>query len=102
MKDESPEADVSGVSSPTSLPAISLLSPKAMEMAGCIIKVQEEHREKAKVQVFECFFYFNFFLLKNSLTVIIFFFVTFNFICKPNFKCFFFCCCFFNSYDFCQ
>ncbi|XP_031590723.1 nucleoporin GLE1 isoform X1 [Oreochromis aureus] len=49
VKDESPEADVSGVSSPTSLPAISLLSPKAMEMAGCIIKVQEEHREKAKL-----------------------------------------------------
>lgn len=40
---------MSGVSSPTSLPAISLLSPKAMEMAGCIIKVQEEHREKAKL-----------------------------------------------------
>lgn len=61
MKDESPEADVSGVSSPTSLPAISLLSPKAMEMAGCIIKVQEEHREKAKVQVFDSVFYFIFF-----------------------------------------
>lgn len=75
MKDESPEADVSGVSSPTSLPAISLLSPKAMEMAGCIIKVQEEHREKAKVQVFDSVFYFNLFLLKNSLTVIIFFFL---------------------------
>lgn len=58
MKDESPEADVSGVSSPTSLPAISLLSPKAMEMAGCIIKVQEEHREKAKVQVFDSVFLF--------------------------------------------
>lgn len=74
MKDESPEADVSGVSSTTSLPAISLLSPKAMEMAGCIIKVQEEHREKAKVQVFDSVFYFILFLLKNSLTVIIFFF----------------------------
>lgn len=98
MKDESPEADVSGVSSPTSLPAISLLSPKAMEMAGCIIKVQEEHREKAKVQVFHSVFYFNFFYWKNSLTVIFFFF-TFNFICEPNFKCFF---VFFNSYDFCQ
>lgn len=96
MKDESPEADVSGVSSPTSLPAISLLSPKAMEMAGCIIKVQEEHREKAKVQVFDSVFYFNFFFTEKQLNsdhLFFFFFFTFNFICKPNFKCFF--CCFF-------
>uniref|UniRef100_A0A3Q0RQ98 mRNA export factor GLE1 n=1 Tax=Amphilophus citrinellus TaxID=61819 RepID=A0A3Q0RQ98_AMPCI len=48
-KDESPEADISGVSSPSSLPALSLLSPKAMETAGRIIKVQEEHREEAKL-----------------------------------------------------
>lgn len=68
MKDESPEADVSGVSSPTSLPAISLLSPKAMEMAGCIIKVQEEHREKAKVQVFDSvFFILIFFFTEKQL-----------------------------------
>ncbi|XP_049435355.1 mRNA export factor GLE1 [Epinephelus fuscoguttatus] len=48
-KDEDPEADVSEVSSPTSLPAISLLSPKAMETAGRILKFEEQQREKAKV-----------------------------------------------------
>lgn len=48
-KDESLEADVSGFVSPSSLPALSLLSPKAMETAGRIIKVEEEHREEAKV-----------------------------------------------------
>lgn len=48
-KDDDPEADVSEVSSPASLPAISLLSPKAMEMAGRIIKFEERQREKAKV-----------------------------------------------------
>lgn len=31
-------------------PTISLLSPKAVEMAGRIIKCEEEHREKAKVR----------------------------------------------------
>ncbi|KAM7415587.1 hypothetical protein PAMA_017892 [Pampus argenteus] len=46
--DEDPEADVSEVSSLVSLPTISLLSPKAMEMAGRIIKFEEEQREKAK------------------------------------------------------
>ncbi|XP_022623835.1 nucleoporin GLE1 [Seriola dumerili] len=49
VKDEDPEADVSEVSSPASPPAISLLSPKAMEMAGCILKAEEKCREKAKV-----------------------------------------------------
>ncbi|XP_008298095.1 mRNA export factor GLE1 [Stegastes partitus] len=48
-KDENPEEDVSEVSSPALLPAISLLSPKAMETAGRIIRFEEEHREKAKV-----------------------------------------------------
>ncbi|XP_067428730.1 mRNA export factor GLE1 [Thunnus thynnus] len=48
-KDEDTEADVGEVSSPASLPAISLLSPKAMETAGRIIKFEEEQREKAKV-----------------------------------------------------
>lgn len=49
-KDEDPEEDVSQVSSPASLPAISLLSPKAMETAGRILKFEEERREKAKVR----------------------------------------------------
>ncbi|KAM9360177.1 mRNA export factor GLE1 [Symphorus nematophorus] len=49
VKDEDAEADFSEVSSPASLPAISLLSPKAMEMAGRIIKVEKEQREKAKM-----------------------------------------------------
>ncbi|XP_053182227.1 mRNA export factor GLE1 [Scomber japonicus] len=48
-KAEDPEVDVSEVSSPASLPAISLLSPKAMDTAGRIIKFEEEQREKAKV-----------------------------------------------------
>lgn len=48
-KDENPEEDVSEVSSPASLPSISLLSPKAMETAGRIIRFEEEHREKAKL-----------------------------------------------------
>lgn len=37
------------VSSPTSPPSISLQSPKAMEMAGCIIKFEKKQREKAQV-----------------------------------------------------
>nr|XP_040050627.1 nucleoporin GLE1 [Gasterosteus aculeatus aculeatus] len=45
-KDDGPEDDVLDV--PTSLPSISLLSPKAMETAGRIIKFEEEQREKAK------------------------------------------------------
>uniref|UniRef100_A0A7N9AV14 mRNA export factor GLE1 n=1 Tax=Mastacembelus armatus TaxID=205130 RepID=A0A7N9AV14_9TELE len=36
-------------SSPATLPAMSLLSPKAMETAGHIIRFEEEHREKAKM-----------------------------------------------------
>lgn len=51
--DDDPEADISQVSSPASLPAISLLSPKAMEMAGLIIKFEEGKREKAKVR-YDC------------------------------------------------
>uniref|UniRef100_A0A671X9R8 mRNA export factor GLE1 n=1 Tax=Sparus aurata TaxID=8175 RepID=A0A671X9R8_SPAAU len=47
--DDDPEADISQVSSPASLPAISLLSPKAMETAGLIIKFEEGKREKAKM-----------------------------------------------------
>ncbi|XP_034547368.1 nucleoporin GLE1 [Notolabrus celidotus] len=47
VKDE--DADISDVSSPVSLPSISLLSPKAMETAGQILKFEEKQREKAKV-----------------------------------------------------
>ncbi|XP_072243323.1 mRNA export factor GLE1 [Leuresthes tenuis] len=47
--DESPEADVSKASDLTPPPAISLLSPKAMETAGRIIRFKEEQREKAKL-----------------------------------------------------
>lgn len=55
-KDEDPETDVGDVSSPASLPAISLLSPKAMETAGRIVRFEEEQRAKAKVrQIFFCF-----------------------------------------------
>ncbi|XP_059193935.1 mRNA export factor GLE1 [Centropristis striata] len=49
VKDEDLDVDVSDVSSPASLPAISLLSPKAMATAGRIIRFEEEQREKAKV-----------------------------------------------------
>lgn len=48
--DSSPEADFNRVLSPESPPAIYLLSPKAMETAGCIIRFEEEQREKAKVR----------------------------------------------------
>ncbi|XP_030000247.1 mRNA export factor GLE1 isoform X2 [Sphaeramia orbicularis] len=44
-----PEADVSDMSGLPSPPAISLLSPKAMEMAGRIIRFEEEKREQAKM-----------------------------------------------------
>ncbi|XP_069580273.1 mRNA export factor GLE1 isoform X1 [Brachyistius frenatus] len=50
-KDENPDSDVCEVSSPPSPPPISLLSPKAMETAGRIIRFEEEHREKAKLAV---------------------------------------------------
>ncbi|XP_054466906.1 mRNA export factor GLE1 [Anoplopoma fimbria] len=49
VKDEDPEEDVSNVPTPASLPSISLLSPKAMETAGRIIKFEEEQRGKAKM-----------------------------------------------------
>ncbi|XP_076587226.1 mRNA export factor GLE1 [Chaetodon auriga] len=48
-KDEDPVADVSEVSSPTSLPAISLLSPKAMDMERHILKFEKDRRAKAKM-----------------------------------------------------
>lgn len=49
-RDEDLVANDSEVSSPASLPAISLLSPKAMDMARHIIKFEKEHRTKAKVR----------------------------------------------------
>uniref|UniRef100_A0A7N8WLC3 mRNA export factor GLE1 n=1 Tax=Mastacembelus armatus TaxID=205130 RepID=A0A7N8WLC3_9TELE len=49
VKDDNSETDVSEASSPATLPAMSLLSPKAMETAGHIIRFEEEHREKAKM-----------------------------------------------------
>jgi len=49
-KDEDPEEDDADVHSPASPPAISLLSPKAMETAGRILRFEEEQREKAKVR----------------------------------------------------
>ncbi|XP_060928186.1 mRNA export factor GLE1-like [Limanda limanda] len=48
-KDEDPETDDSEVSSLLPPPAISLLSPKAMEITGRIIKIEKEYREKAQV-----------------------------------------------------
>ncbi|XP_056274209.1 mRNA export factor GLE1 isoform X2 [Pseudoliparis swirei] len=48
-KDEDPEEDDADVHSPASPPAISLLSPKAMETAGRILRFEEEQREKAKM-----------------------------------------------------
>uniref|UniRef100_A0A1A8FML5 mRNA export factor GLE1 n=3 Tax=Nothobranchius korthausae TaxID=1143690 RepID=A0A1A8FML5_9TELE len=49
VQSESPEAgDVSDVSIPAPLPVMSLLSPKAMETAGCIILFEEGQRKKAK------------------------------------------------------
>lgn len=50
VKHESPGPDFSQDSGPVSSPAISLLSPKAMEMAGQILRFQEEQRERAKVR----------------------------------------------------
>lgn len=52
-RDESPEEDVGEPPAPRSPPAISLLSPRAMETAGRIIRFQEEQREKAKVALRE-------------------------------------------------
>uniref|UniRef100_A0A1A8R6E7 mRNA export factor GLE1 n=1 Tax=Nothobranchius rachovii TaxID=451742 RepID=A0A1A8R6E7_9TELE len=50
VQSESPEAvDVSDVSNPVPLPVMSLLSPKAMETAGCIILFEEGQRKKAKM-----------------------------------------------------
>ncbi|KAM3868009.1 mRNA export factor GLE1 [Diretmus argenteus] len=50
-KEEAPEPAVSPVSSPASPPSISLLSPRATEMAGCIRICEEKHRAKAKTEL---------------------------------------------------
>ncbi|XP_004086506.1 nucleoporin GLE1 [Oryzias latipes] len=49
VKHESPGPECSQDPGPVSPPAISLLSPKAMETAGRILRFQEEQREKAKI-----------------------------------------------------
>nr|XP_046241837.1 mRNA export factor GLE1 [Scatophagus argus] len=49
VRGEDQEADVSEVSSPASPPALSLLSPKAMETAGRIVQFEQKQREKAKM-----------------------------------------------------
>lgn len=43
------------LSSPASQAALSLLSPKAMEIEGCIIKFEQEQREKARVRHKHCY-----------------------------------------------
>ncbi|XP_034086028.1 nucleoporin GLE1 isoform X1 [Gymnodraco acuticeps] len=48
-RDDDPEEDVSEFSCPASLPSISLLSPKAMETAGQIIRFAAEQQDKAKM-----------------------------------------------------
>lgn len=50
INDEAPEMEAGEVSSPEVQPAISLLSPKAMETAGRIVIFEEEQRERAKVR----------------------------------------------------
>uniref|UniRef100_A0A3P8ZCW6 mRNA export factor GLE1 n=1 Tax=Esox lucius TaxID=8010 RepID=A0A3P8ZCW6_ESOLU len=52
-EESSPDAtsDVSPVSIPTPPPTISLLSPRATQMAGCILMCEEKHRAKAKMEL---------------------------------------------------
>ncbi|XP_067087451.1 mRNA export factor GLE1 [Osmerus mordax] len=45
------DQELSPVSSPTPPPTISLLSPKASHMAGCIRICEEKHRAKAKMEL---------------------------------------------------
>uniref|UniRef100_A0A3P9KPX2 mRNA export factor GLE1 n=1 Tax=Oryzias latipes TaxID=8090 RepID=A0A3P9KPX2_ORYLA len=51
VRHESPGPECSQDPGPVSPPAISLLSPKAMETAGRILRFQEEQREKAKISL---------------------------------------------------
>lgn len=48
LQSENLETEAMELSSPAEPPAISLLSPKAMQVAGCIIRFQQQQREKAK------------------------------------------------------
>ena len=69
-RDEDPEEDVSEVSSPASLLSISLLSPKAMETAGQIIRFAAEQQDKAKVRhniTFACSVLYMFFCMSNEI-----------------------------------
>lgn len=68
-QDESPEPDDGAMelSRPASPPAISLLSPKAMEMAGCIIKFQQQQREKAKVRKIMPCIQLNAYTMRNTV-----------------------------------
>ncbi|XP_041956497.1 nucleoporin GLE1 [Alosa sapidissima] len=49
--DEQREADLSPVANPTPPPAISLMSPKATQVAGFIRICEEKHRAKAKAEL---------------------------------------------------
>lgn len=49
LQGENLETEAMELSSPASPPAISLLSPKAMQVAGCIIRFQQQQHDKAKV-----------------------------------------------------
>lgn len=49
LQGENLEMEAMELSSPASPPAISLLSPKAMQVAGCIIRFQQQQHDKAKV-----------------------------------------------------
>lgn len=48
-EEDEEEADLSPVANPTPPPAISLMSPKATQVAGFIRICEEKHRAKAKV-----------------------------------------------------
>lgn len=50
LQGENLETEAMELSSPASPPAISLLSPKAMQVAGCIIRFQQQQHDKAKVK----------------------------------------------------
>ncbi|XP_056140272.1 mRNA export factor GLE1 isoform X2 [Lampris incognitus] len=49
--EEDQAQDVSTASSPSSPPTISLLSPRATQMAGCILICEEKYRAKAKMKL---------------------------------------------------
>lgn len=49
VDEDDEEVDLSPVANPTPPPAISLMSPKATQVAGFIRICEEKHRAKAKV-----------------------------------------------------